>query len=108
MPGIANALASDLRQSLMAGFDAKIIDGPAGQALAYERRFGHHHITLNRWFGKFGQAVDGKGCQDFFNDVRFLVATTPIPTNISTYSFRGGRVLATSHHVGTFFTPYAP
>ena len=70
VPGVATYLAADLRMSLMAGLDNKVIDDilatltDPGVTIVVE--------TLNALLGRFGAGVDGKGAMDV-RDVRIMV-----------------------------------
>ena len=69
VPGVAAYLASDLRMSLMAGLDNKVIDDLI--AALTDATAGTTVETLNRLLGRFGAGVDGKGAKDV-RDVRIM------------------------------------
>ena len=97
MPGIANALASDLRDSLMAGLDAKVIADlittfgtnvtPAATAVIE---------TLSNFLGRFGLVVDGKVAYDV-RDVRALIGTIDT-SGVSSYTILAASSIANVAH----------
>lgn len=78
IPGVANGLASDLRMSLAAGLDAKVIadlltalTGPIATA---------DPVTLSDLFSVWGRVVDGKAARTV-NEVRMMVGAGSAATN---------------------------
>ena len=73
MPGIANALASDLRASLMSGLDNKVVDDAYTATAAAVSATAITRQTMAKIFGAFGHAVNGIGARDV-REVRLMVA----------------------------------
>ena len=79
IPGVANGLASDLRMSLQAGLDAKVITDliaglPAVSIVSADP------VTLSNLFTMWGRVVDGRGARNV-NEVRWLVGAGSGATN---------------------------
>ena len=90
MPGIAAYLADDLRGSLMAGLDVKVLtDLLAGLTEVNDNTT----MTLAKLFSKFGGAVNGAGARNV-NEVRILASN-------ESYAFAAALSIA---NVGHFFT----
>ena len=96
MPGIANALASDLRDSLMAGLDAKVITDLIAGAGTVRPTATAVIETLSFFLGRFGLVVDGKVAYDV-RDVRALIGTIET-SNVSSYTILAASSIANVAH----------
>ena len=94
MPGIGMALQRDLRMSLMAGLDNKVVDDLiSGLTRVNDTAV----LTLTKFLQKLGQAVDGRGARDI-RQVRTLIATSQDGTHPTSYGLLSGLSISNIGH----------
>ena len=91
MPGIGAYMASDLRNSLMAGLDNKVVDDLISALTAIDVTSGTT-LTFAGMLGGVYALVDGRGAR-YFNEIRLLAGNTSASSQTTAFS-RIGALLA--------------